>query len=221
MNKHLLKGITLLLSILALVLCSVPAVSAEEMEEVITGEHALSVRPSDQDSGYVYVNAEVPTGWGGEIRVIFHSRSSGRKYFCPVSYLENEYCSGLWLPEGVYSVSAELPDDDGLCTLELKDSTLTIQKGQDFYLTVLACEKDGPDTFPDMTDSTVIPPMSPDEYEDLPSASSESAPTDATFTLEPAPEEEHRVQTAPVVSLILGILAILLGWVIHLRNKKQ
>ena len=143
MKNKLLKSVLVLICITVMILGSVMIVQAEEMKEVITGEHKITISPQKQNTGYVYVNAQVPNGWGGEIRVNFHSQVTGKDHSCSMSYLENEYHSGLWLPTGTYQVTAELPQDDGLCQLTLQDPSqevIQVKSGDNLYLNILASE---------------------------------------------------------------------------------
>ena len=63
--------------------------------------------------------------------------------------------------------------------------------------------------------------MAQEEYDDLPSAPSDSAPASTAATQEPIPAEEQLHGIAPVLSLILGLLAVILGWLIHRCRRKN
>ena len=218
MKTNLLKTVTLLLCISAMILGSVLTVQAEDMKEVITEEHHITIRPQQKNNAYVYVNAEVPKSWGGEIQVSFHSRTTGKDYICSMSYIENEYHSGLWLPAGSYQVSAELPQDDGLCRLELKDSSqsdLNIKSGEDLYLTVLALENDDTQTPSASFDSSIVPPKSQEEYNDLPTAADDTT-TNPTETIEettdgPQEDSDSMNEVIKVLSIILVVVVVILA----------
>ena len=211
MKNKLLKAIFLLTCISAMILGTALVVSAADMEEVITAEHNLTISPQKQNAGYVYVNAQVPKGWGGEIRVAFHNRSTGRDYICSMSYLENEYHSGLWLPAGSYLVSPELPLEDGLCELKLQNSDqeiLQVKSGDNLYLTILAVEIPDTDAPTELIEATVIPPKNQEEYQDLPTVAAESEAVEAET--EQAADPEEVPEDATSLSGIIRILAVIL-----------
>ena len=218
MKTKLLKTVMILICISAMILGSVLTVQAEDMKEVITKEHHITLRPQQKNNAYVYVNAEVPNGWGGEIQASFHSHTTGKDYLCSMSYIENEYHSGLWLPAGSYQVFAKLPQDDGLCHLELKDSSqskLNIKSGEDLYLTVLALANDDIETPSGAFDSSIIPPKAQEEYNDLPTAA-DNTTTNPTETMEetaecPQEDSDSMNEVIKVLAIILVVVVVILA----------
>ena len=210
MKNKLLKTILLLACVSAMILGSVMVVQAEEMKEVITGEHNITISPQEPKAGYVYIDAQVPNGWGGEIEIGFHNHSTGKDYICSMSYMDNEYHSGLWLPAGNYQVAAELPYDDGLCHVELENnsqSNMKIQKGENYYLTVLAVENSGDITEPSST-TPITPPNPQEDYNDLPTEMTEAA-TDETIPSQTVPQE-NQVEHGNSLGRIIRVVAIIL-----------
>lgn len=231
MKNQLLKIITLVICISAMILGSAMVVQAEEMKEVVTGEHNITISPEKRNAGYVYVSAQVPNGWSGEIRVNFYSRSTGKDHSCSMSYIENEYHTGLWLPEGSYQVSAELPQDDGLCQLKLQNpeqEILRVKNGDNQYLNILATETQDTDTPAEITEESVIPPKNQQDYQDLPTAATETAmeATEATeiLNIEEVPEDgnllTHIVRIlAAILVIIVAVLTVL--YLIHESSKQD
>ena len=210
MKQKTVKVFILMLCICATVLGSAFCVRAEELEEVITGQHDLPLPTANKNAGYVYLDAEVPNGWGGEIQVTFHSRATGKDHTCTMSYLENEYHTGLFLPAGAYQVASQLTMDDGLCRLKLKDSTqetIQVQKGEDLYLTVLAEEIPEEEPIPTGT-APIVLPKPQEEYQDLPTAAEETQAEETEAAATITPEEEP--QQHSTLGRVFRILAIIL-----------
>ena len=228
MKNKLLKSILVLICVTAMVLGSVMIVQAEEMKEVITGEHNITISPQETRAGYVYIDANVPNGWGGEIKINFHNLNTGKDYICSISYMDNEYHSGLWLPAGNYQVAAELPYDDGLCHVELKDnsqSSMKIQKGEDYYLTVLAVENTVDVTEPPAT-TPITPPNPQEDYNDLPTEMANTT-TDETIPTQTVPQENEEEndnslgRIIRVVSIILVIIVATLTIIYAVREHQK
>ncbi len=163
----------LTLSLLALLLSLCLSVFAEEVEIIPGNEHEVDITTSEENSGYVYLGAEVPEGWGGVIDVSFHDIQTGRDQSITLSYLENEYHSGIWLRFGRYRVAAEIPDSDGMCLVSLKDpeqKVIEVKKGSKISLTISAEENPEFDFAPSEQGDDFVPPFEKDEeYQDLPS----------------------------------------------------
>lgn len=228
MKNKLLKTITLLVCVCAMILGSTLSVQAEEMKEVITGEHDITISPQDQSAGYVYIDAEVPNGWGGAFQVNFHNRNTGNDHTCSMSYIENEYHSGLWLPAGSYLVSTELQYDDGLCHLELKDSSqssMVVQKGENYYLSILALENAEDTPAPSIT-APITPPKEQGDYKDLPTemtqvVTDETVPSQS-IPLENSDEEENSLgRIIRVVAIILVLIVATITIVYAIREHQQ
>lgn len=210
MKNKLLKSILVLICVTAMVLGSVMVVQADEMKEVITGEHNITISPQEPRAGYVYIDAQVPNGWGGEIQVSFHSRSTGKDHICTMSYIENEYHTGIWLPAGAYNVAPQLTMDDGLCQLQLKDSSqkaIQVKKGEDLYLTILAVETSEDEPTPNDTTPIVLPKPQED-YNDLPTEMSNTT-TDETIPTQTDPQENQE-ENSNSLGRIIRIVAIIL-----------
>ena len=228
MKNKLLKSVLVLICITAMILGSVMIVQAEEMKEVITGEHNITISPQKQNTGYVYVNAQVPKGWGGEIRVNFHSRTTGKDHSCSMSYLENEYHSGLWLPAGTYQVTAELPQDDGLCQLTLQDPTqevIQVKSGDNLYLNILASEISDESPATESTSAPVIPPKAQEDYQDLPTANEdtpESTESTEALDIEEVPEDGNLLtHVVRILAVILVVIVVILSLVYWIQNRSD
>ena len=227
MKQKTIKFFILMLCVCATVLGSVFCVQAEELEEIVTNQHDLPLPSANKNAGYVYLNAEVPNGWGGEIQVIFHGRSTGKDHICTMSYIENEYHTGIWLPAGSYNVVSQLTMDDGLCQLQLKDSsqeTIKVQKGEDLYLTILAVETSEDAPIPTGT-SPIVPPKPQEDYQDLPTAAENTTEgTEATeeITLEESSDQQNIWgRVIRILAIILVIIVAILTIVYFIQERRE
>ena len=220
--KRTIKVMLLIFCILVTVSSAVFSVAASEFQTVITGEKELNIQPSDKNCGYVYVDAEVPNGWGGSVQIRFHSKSTGKDYSCQMSYIENQYHTGIYLPFGTYKVSAEIPEDD-LCLIKFKDAsqeTIQVKKGSSLQIVLEAV--DNPDFSFEIPPSqeTITPPMPQEQYTDLPTQATESETVPATIS----PNEDLQIiqqEKSPewlkglAVTLVLILFIAVIAYTVH------
>ncbi len=222
MQNRLFHGLVLLLCVATLVFGSVLSVSAQDSEIVITHENTLNVNISETNSSYVYLDAEVPNEWSGTIQVTFHSFNTGKDYTASLSYLENEYRSGIWLPFGRYKVSPSILYDDGMCLVDLKDQeqkNLTIVEGEDVELAVVAIENPDYEFVIPPRDDSFVAPLPNEEYHDLPTVgvleteattipNTECTEAEITVDIE---ENAHGIVWGIIVNVvILGVIGIII-----------
>ena len=224
MKNRWIKWIGMAMSIAMLMLAFAISAYAEEAREEVSQEHNVTVHTSEDNSSYVYVEAEVPVGWGGSIDVTFKSLQTGKDQTVRLNYLENENQSGIWLPFGRYKVRLGFPDDDGMCLLSLanpEQETIQVEKGSDITLKVQAEENPDFDFAPPETDSPVILPL-PETGEDdlapvLPEPATEPTTQNPGSTTASV-EEEISVEELPSRTgayFVIGLLMFLvLGTVI-------
>ena len=215
-NKNVYRIVAITLAIAAVLLTMCLSVFAEEVEIIPGREEEIDITISEENSSYVYLDAEVPEGWGGLINVSFQNTQTGRRQSVSLSYLENEYRSGIWLRFGRYRVVAELPDSDGMCLVMLKDpdqKMIEVKKGSDISLTVTAEENPDFDFTPPEHGEDFVPPHEMEtDYNDLPVVTvdtTESAETTSVPT-ETETEEEEIVIEEENSSWMANLLAILL-----------
>lgn len=224
MKNRWIKWIGLAMSLAMLMLAFAISAFAEDAREEVSREHNVTVHTSEDNSSYVYVEAEVPVGWGGSIDVTFKSLQTGKDQTVRLNYLENENQSGIWLSFGRYKVRLELPDDDGMCLLSLanpEQETIQVEKGSDITLKIQAEENPDFDFAPPVTDSPVILPLPETGKDDLAPVLPESVTEQTaqnTDTPTTAVEEEITIEELPSSTgayIVLGLLIILvLGAVI-------
>ncbi len=227
MKHTILRCLALTLCISAALLGLVLTAAAEDCEIIVNSDTTIDVTVSDQNHSYVYLNAEVPNGWGGNIETRFHNRSSGKDYSLTMNYIQDEYNSGIWLPFGQYTVSVSLPDDDGMCLVHMDDesqSTLQIKKGEDIRISLSVTEN--PDfSFPESTSGEhIVPPPAMEDISDLPTVSAEADETSETVTLPSeleTTEDSHSNTGAIVVASILVAAVIICAVFIFVLECKH
>lgn len=232
MQNRLFRTLALLLCMIAMVLGSVLSASATESEIIITHEKEVDVHISEENSSYVYLDAEAPLEWLGTIQVTFHSLNNGKNYTASLSYMENEYRSGIWLPFGRYTVSPTILDDDGMCLVDLKDpdqEKITIVKGEDIELSIVATENPDYEFVIPPRDDSFIAPLPKEEYNDLPTlgaATDENLTentecTEAEITVDIQNNPAHSIVWGIVISVVLFGTISVVGVIIFRKRRYE
>lgn len=212
MKNKKLQIFTLVLLCILLTLATVLTVRAEEMQTIVTDQQEIEIPPAENTSIYVYLTAEVPIGWGGDIEVCFHNEGTGKEYKVTMNYIKDGYNSGLWLPFGFYGVEARQPEPDGLCMVRLEDSTqnrIQVKKGESTMVNVLVEENPEFETGASSQEH-IQPPKEDAEYQDLPTVPVESNTEPSTENTEPVPQEEEQSVPGKVVQIFATVLVIIL-----------
>ena len=213
MNNKKLRILSLVLLLFLMMLATVLTVRAEENQIIVTNHQEIELQPAEKTSSYVYLTAEVPAGWGGDIEVSFHNEATGKDYMVTMNYIIDGYNSGLWLPFGTYDIEVLQPDPDGLCMVQLKDSTqkrIQVHKDENSLIQVLVVENPEFETSIPVQEEGYQPPKEDSEYQDLPTVPVKNESEDPIETTEPVIEEKEESISGKVVQVFATILVILL-----------
>lgn len=189
MKKHCVCGFFLILSILALMGFSVPVSAASNDTMIVKDQKDIYLHITDQNSSYVYLSAEAPAEWCGNLIATFHNKATGKNYEAEMNFIPEEWTSGIWLPFGNYTVHFSIVEDDGMCIVDIKSpnqKTFKLEKGNDLHISAVVSENPDyvnviPTSAPDDP-----PPLPGEEYQDLLEISIQ-VPTEGSVQL-PIPE---------------------------------
>ena len=215
MNNKRLQILTLVLLLLLMMLATAFTVRAEENHTIITNQQEIELEPAEKTSSYVYLTAEVPAGWGGDIEVNFHNEATDKDYKVTMNYIIDGYNSGLWLPFGLYGVEARQPDPDGLCTVQLENSEqkrIQVRKDENSLIRVMVVENPEFDTTVPAMEDGYHPPKEDTDYQDLPTVPVNIEEEDPLETTDTASQEEESIsgRVVRVFSIILVVLLLLI-----------
>ncbi len=226
MKHSILRYLALTLCITAGLLGFVLTASAEESEVIINNEHSVDMNISTKNHSYVYLTAEVPSGWGGNIKTRFHSLSSGKDYTVTMNYIQDEYNSGIWLPFGQYSVTVSIPDEDGMCLVHMIDesqSRIHVKEGEDSQIFYSVTENPDFEFSEHPLDNQITPPAEKEDYTDLPTVIPDAEITEeetiSFSSTESVPTRGSRTGAMAIAIILVTIVIICVGFVFFLEYK--
>ncbi len=204
MKKYIVCGILLILSIVMMICIPVPVSAAGDGTTVVKDQKDVYLHISDKNSSYVYLSAEAPAEWSGNLLASFHNKTTGKDYEAEMNFIPEEWTSGIWLPFGTYTVQFSIEEDDGMCLVGLKNSdleTFKVEKGKDLHITALVTENSDYEAAVPTRAPDYQPPLSDDAYQDIPAIltdpTEESSETSIPETMPTANTQSQEIPVGP------------------------
>lgn len=236
MKKHIVCGILLILSLVMMICVTVPVSAAGDGTTVVKDQKDVYLHISDKNSSYIYLSAEAPAEWSGNLLASFHSKTTGKDYEAEMNFIPEEWTSGIWLPFGTYTVQFSIAEDDGMCLVALKDSdleTFKVEKGKDLHITALVTENPNYEAAVPTRAPDYQPPLSDDAYQDIPvipaNPSEESSETSIPETMPAAETQSQEITVEPINAghhilwgIVLSVsLVTISGVTVYICRKKS